>query len=173
MAVYLSLTTRWRSRQASLSATEGWSSCRIRIWPRYSRLAILADLKAEEVADAPRDQAGNPVTWGRGEQRRQEAEVATKRANDLVAEVVEMTSELVEMSRRMAEQTAAMDKMRAEIEESSAAPPSQARRPATTTTREVGPKTIPGLFHERSSNGHRAFVDRQLRQVIADCSAVP
>jgi hypothetical protein len=38
--------------------------------------------------------------------------------------------------------------------------PSQARRPAT-TTREVEPKTIPGLFHERSSNGHRAFVDRR------------
>jgi chromosome segregation ATPase len=52
-----------------------------------------------------------------GEQRRQEAQAATKRANDLVAELVEMTSELVEMSKRMAEQTAAMDKMRADFED--------------------------------------------------------
>ena len=66
MAVYLSLTTRWRSRQASLSATEGWSSCRIRIWPRYSRLAILADLKAEEVADAPRNRLDEPRDVGAG-----------------------------------------------------------------------------------------------------------
>ena len=52
-----------------------------------------------------------------GEKRRQEAQAATKRADDLVAELIEMTSELVEMSKRMAEQTAAMDKMRTDFED--------------------------------------------------------
>jgi hypothetical protein len=52
-----------------------------------------------------------------GEQRRQEAATAAKRADDLVAELVEMTSELVDMSKRMAEQTAATDKVRAEFDD--------------------------------------------------------
>ena len=52
-----------------------------------------------------------------GEKRRQEAQAATKRADDLVAELIEMTSELVEMSKRMAEQTAAKDKMRTDFED--------------------------------------------------------
>ena len=49
------------------------------------------------------------------EQRLQEVRKAAKRADDLVAELIEMTAEFVEMSKRKAEQTAAMDKLRAEL----------------------------------------------------------
>ena len=52
-----------------------------------------------------------------GEQWRREARTTAKRADDLVAELVELTSELVEMSKRIAEQTAATDKVRAEFDD--------------------------------------------------------
>ena len=52
-----------------------------------------------------------------GEQRRQEAQLAAKRVEGLVAALVEMTSELVEMSKRIAEQTAATEKVRAELDD--------------------------------------------------------
>jgi hypothetical protein len=93
------------------------------------RARILADLKAGKVADPP---CNRPDPDGRriatlekavakaealSEQRRQEAESSAKRANDLVAELVEMTSELDEMSKRMAEQTVTMDKVRAEFDD--------------------------------------------------------
>ncbi len=50
-----------------------------------------------------------------GEQQRQEAQTAAERADDLVAELIEITGEFVEMSKRIAEQTAEMDKLRAEL----------------------------------------------------------
>ena len=98
---------------------------------------ILADLKAEKVGPAPTSRL-DPAESHRvgaleaqiatleeavgkaealGEQRRQQAETAVKRADDLVAELVEITSELIEMSKRMAEQTTATDKLRAEFDE--------------------------------------------------------
>jgi chromosome segregation ATPase len=98
---------------------------------------IYADLEAEKVAHAPRNrpdpderrrvealeahiatlQEAVAKTEAVGEQRRQEAETAVKRADALVAELVEMTGELVEMSTRMATQTAAMDKVPTELDD--------------------------------------------------------
>jgi hypothetical protein len=52
-----------------------------------------------------------------GEQQRQEAQAATKRADHLVGELVQMTGELLEMSKRVTELTAAMDKQRAELDD--------------------------------------------------------
>ena len=50
------------------------------------------------------------------EQQRQEAETAKKRADHLVAELVDLTEEFAGMSKRVAEQTAAMDRLRAELD---------------------------------------------------------
>jgi hypothetical protein len=96
---------------------------------------IRDDLEAEKMAHAPRkhpNQDGHDIVRlleahiatlegsvakaeALSEHRRQEAQTATKRADDLVAELIEMTSEVVEMSRRMTEQTAETNKLRPEI----------------------------------------------------------
>jgi hypothetical protein len=65
-----------------------------------------------------------------GARQRQEAQAATKRADHLVAELVQMTAELVEMSKQMAEQTAAIDKLRAELDDCRSSSQSGQRSPS-------------------------------------------
>jgi uncharacterized coiled-coil DUF342 family protein len=52
-----------------------------------------------------------------GEQQHQELQRSDKRADRLVAELIEITGEFVEMSKQIREQTAAMDRLRAELED--------------------------------------------------------
>jgi predicted nucleic acid-binding Zn-ribbon protein len=52
-----------------------------------------------------------------GKHQRQEVQAAARRADHLVAELVEITGEFVVMSKRIAEQRAAMDTLRAELDD--------------------------------------------------------
>jgi chromosome segregation ATPase len=73
-------------------------------------------LAAEQAHIAELEQAVAKAE-ARGEQWRRKAQTTAKRADGLVAELVELTSELVEMSKRIAQQTAATDKVRAELDD--------------------------------------------------------
>jgi hypothetical protein len=72
---------------------------------------FLVDFEAEKAAHTPRRRPNEAVAKAEavGEQYRQEADMAGKRVDHLV-------TELVEMSMQMAEQTAVADKVRAEFD---------------------------------------------------------
>jgi hypothetical protein len=79
------------------------------------QIAIISERKSHEPQG--RLKAALAEAEALGEQRRQQSETATKRADALVAELVATTGELIELSNRMGEQTATTDKLRAGLDE--------------------------------------------------------
>jgi hypothetical protein len=49
------------------------------------------------------------------EQQQQKAETSANRADNFLAEIIEMTGEFTEMSRQIREQSAEMERLRAEL----------------------------------------------------------
>ena len=112
MTVNLSLTARWRSRQENLVPLQKDGAVTFSDMAQVLQARILADLKAGEVTDAPRNRPDEPRGVGAlealiatlekalakaeamGEQRRHEAESAAKRVEALELKIATLADAL-------------------------------------------------------------------------------